>query len=39
MNESKKTSVKNNPFLGVFINNKGILCVLVLLCVIVTFSY
>ncbi len=38
MNESKKTSVKNNPFLGVFINNKGILCVLVLLCVIVTFA-
>ena len=38
MSGSKKTSVKNNPFLGVFINNKGILCVLVLLCVIVTFA-
>ena len=38
MSKSKKTSVKNNPFLEVFINNKGILCVLVLLCVIVTFA-
>ena len=35
MSENSKSSIKNNPILGVFISNKGILSVLVLLCIIV----
>lgn len=38
MNENKNLSIKNNPILGMFVNNKGILGVLIILCIIVTLA-